>query len=403
MRILLFCTSVAPLLKSSKIDGYTIGTLTLLKILMDLDSCDKVYSMEIIGSNETKGLYMEKEGKYVGIQLWVKPIVLSEQKLSSKLINFLQKITLAFQILRTKTLLKVISCSDIVIINNHYLLVPFVVLFRLLKRKVIVYMGDVASFGRPLYPLKLLILLFIELIYSLFSYKIVFVTEDEYIYFSRLFKRKNDTVIPFNPLFTTLEKKLQVKEKPLIEQLSRRLLDKRVILFSAGSLYIPVNKPAVEFIISYLAPQFKNRRDMIFVVTGSRGEGWLDASLPENVYLTGLLPRKVYDWILSRADICIAPMSYNTGLKTRVLEYIFNKKITIISPQASLGLPCKKLPSVFVSKLDTFPKTLEYVLENLERIIPLTEKTYAVATEYFSFDRIKQMWESLLTGILRKT
>jgi glycosyltransferase involved in cell wall biosynthesis len=405
MKVILLSTSAKSLIDFPSGDGYHIRCSQLLRVLMASKLIQKIYSIEIReSSNISYRTSVAVIGKYTGIPLWSSPIRLRKLKctLMDHIADFFPTILLFLRMIRTRYSLRALLDGDLIIIENVYPLFPFVVFLciisKLLGKPVILDMGDVLSFGRPLKFVRLITYLVIESIYARLCDIIVFVTDDEKVYFSRIFHRKiNLLTIPiYLPLL--MEANATVHHIPM--ELETLIDGKKIVLFS-GDLNSPFNISAVNYIINSLAPFFLERDDVTFVICGRGRERFMDKALPSNVYFTGFLPKEHYQLLLEKAMVCIAPMVYNTGLKTKILEYAFQRKVVVISPQATLGLPIKEMPSVIVSKLDTFPQVLRDVLDRINFFKNLTEKTHQVVIEKFSFDAFKYKWENLLLNVVK--
>jgi glycosyltransferase involved in cell wall biosynthesis len=267
-------------------------------------------------------------------------------------------------------------------------------LTKLLGKKLILDLQDLYSFGKGLNAFVRGLAFVIERLYKLLSDAVVLFSSNEYTYFSKLFRHSNKLfLIPNSIEFLQNEDYNQLPKK------FETLIDgKRIVLF-IGDLSTPVNIPAVDYIVRILSQIFRERNDIIFIIAGRGHELWVRKPISfynSNVLFTGLLLGNTLAAIIKRASVCIAPHSYNTGLKTKILHYVLYKKPVVVTKESTLGLPIKFMPSVVVCDLVSFPIVLGHVLEYAEKYNDLTEETLRFVLSEFSLSRFKASYESLL-------
>jgi glycosyltransferase involved in cell wall biosynthesis len=155
------------------------------------------------------------------------------------------------------------------------------------------------------------------------------------------------------------------------------LSNKCVMIAFVGNLQTVHNFEAATNIVervSALVPEDFVR----FIIVGPHGilpEHWYDN---ERVRFTGYVPR-VGPYV-NAADICIAPLTSGSGMKTKVLAYLACCKPIITTPQGAQGLDLRHGHDAIICELPEFPSwiqrlaTTSSLRENLSRNLAQTSR-----------------------------
>ncbi|MGC9203115.1 MAG: glycosyltransferase [Thermoproteota archaeon] len=383
--------------------GYGLRCRQLIIALENIKKIRWINSLEIIigTSKEPACKHLSKNKKYRPIIFWNKIKYNNLSGISKKLLLWAYHFYVSLLILFSrKKFWDIFKSSKVFFFENVYSLFPLFVLIsflcKLTHKKLILDLHDVYSFGRPIQYLSLIVALIFEFFYTKLSDVVITFTDQEMKYLNSYFRIKHKSIV--------IPTAIQVDKSKNYGWLNHQAYpiptDKKLIIF-LGDLGTPVNIPAVDYILDVLAPKFLCRSDVIFVIIGPHQDYWMKhRKVPNNVIFTGFIPREKLSGILARRDIIfIAPMSYNTGFKQKILDYIILKKPIVVSKQATLGLPIENLPSVLSCKLSNFEHTLELAIDKYNELLHKANVTYDFMSKNFNIDTLKERYESLLMNL----
>jgi glycosyltransferase involved in cell wall biosynthesis len=374
LKVLLLSSPTSPLIEMPNRDGYSLRCNQFLSALLSYTEVSSVFSMELVKTSSRNGTPLDgnPERKYVSK---VYPLPLREETSKFRIVS--DYLLASLKAVAHSNPLRVLSNVDVVIIENAYPLFPLAMIYavvaRIMRRYVVIDFHDVMSSGSPINPWLRYLRLFLEACLVKISSKLIFVTSRERKYLTQLFGGiERSTVIPFAVEFYSHHDMGSAKW-----QLSDSYKNHRIILY-VGDLANGMNSPAVDFIVRTLSPAFKVNPQVLFVCAGRGYNRWVEEPgtlVNGNVLFTGELSRSELDDLMNQSSLCIAPLSYNTGIKTKILDYCVHGRPVLASRQAAPGLPLWEMPSVKICDLDVFVQELANALENVDALLARTEIT----------------------------
>ncbi len=374
-------------------DGYSVRCSQVLLSLVSLEKVRNVFSIELISPHH---LHPTEYPRNNPSRKYLKLAYRTPWRIApSRVMTWASFARLSFKLITRRKYWNWFSHSRLLLVENVNMLSPlFLVtssIARITNKTVIVDFHDVFSIGKHESRALTFLSKALEFIYSKFANVFIFVGGEERKYYVESFHvTKPARVIPTAIMF-------DFHAHAIEEPANLPLRPSRIILF-LGNLGTPSNSFAVDYILNVLSPSFRDK-DVLFVCAGPSFERWtrsLGGVINGNVIFTGLLDRQSLDSLIRSATLCIAPLSYSTGLKTKVLDYCSHRKPAVISTQASLNLPIDSLPSVIVSDLDRFSESLSYALSHVDELLTKTEASAAYVQTEFSFERFKSELQSLI-------
>jgi glycosyltransferase involved in cell wall biosynthesis len=126
-------------------------------------------------------------------------------------------------------------------------------------------------------------------------------------------------------------------------------VNKNKIAIFIGDFGAIHNKDAENFIRTKLAPQSP---EILYVLVGNNPNNSLNTS---NICYTGFV--EAIDPYIIMADVCIAPLAFGGGTKTKVLDYMKYYKKIIATPVAMEGITSDK--NISICELDNFLEKLK--------------------------------------------
>jgi glycosyltransferase involved in cell wall biosynthesis len=279
--------------------------------------------------------------------------------------------------------------------TNHYLPLCqlLAILSKMLNKICVLEIHDIFSFGYNINPLlRGVMLLFEKILISLASWVVCFTYEE-----SKYLRSEKVSVIPPSILLfesndsmhgtSNLKVKLGCLEKT-----------KHKLVTFVGDLKTWINRQAVDYIVRKLGPTFLNlRKDIIFIVAGRGYELWERCDVPRNVLFVGHLNKNELYYLLTKSSVCIAPLTYNTGFKSKIISYIVAKKPVVLTKEATLSLPLRNLPSLVVTSLENFPREIINVITHETIFQRKAEISYQYFKNVFNFDKFKKEYENLIS------
>jgi glycosyltransferase involved in cell wall biosynthesis len=397
---MIVASPTSPLGTIPTINGYDIRCSQLFLALTQLDFVEKIFTLEIVGEQKIPKSYVFS--KYIPCIIQLSNTDLKIIKRNYRILNYAILIKALFKVILSRKFWAYFKVSDFIFVENWYPMFPLVLFIeffsKILNKRVILEMHDVVSFGKHISSLIKVFAILIEKILMIFPFWIVCVTYEEAKYLNEYFRKNNISVIPTSTLFFETEqpvtKAFNVKTK-LIWLLHDYKCYKLVTFI--GDLRTPLNKPAVDYIVKVCAPMLSNlRKDIIFAIAGRGYELWKKENVPENVIFLGHLNRDELQFLLAKSDVCIAPMIYNTGFKSKVISYILAKKPVVLTKEATLSLPLQYLPSLVVASLENFPFEIINVIDNKDIFLEKAEISYNYFLNNFSFEKFRNEYNKLI-------
>lgn len=397
-RIMLVSAPQGRLIDFPNNDAYSLGASQVLAALLSFSFVKKIYSVEfpILVSEKLSSKHVDS--RYV--PLTAQSCIVDVASGSNTLMHHSESM---IKLIRSVAFRQALLSSDTYMIEFvNPLTFPAIVVgifAGFFRRRFVVHFHDVASSGAPLALRTRMSRLLLESILVRLSTSIVFFTEKERGYVTKSMGRKKPSVaIPLAVDFYMGSEGNVTKW-----HLSEAYKDKKIVLFM-GALGTASNVLAVEYILKELSAAFRSDKDVLFVCAGQGFERWVDKPdkiVNSNVLFTGKLPRPELDGLIEQASICIAPLSYNTGIKTKILDACIHRKPVLASRQSMPGLPTGEMPSAVFCELSDFPKALSDALRNVEVLQSKTESSANYLEQEFGFQMIRDKWRKFFSNSAR--
>jgi glycosyltransferase involved in cell wall biosynthesis len=391
---MLFSAPNTPLVTLPQSTGYDVRCSQVFLTLSSL--VEKVFTIEFVRDLGTLKPHHAAVNGYVTCIFQYGNITHRLVNHTSRILNHAGFLMKSFEAIFSKRFWAHFKACDFIFIErtNHYL--PLCQLLALLSRMLnkicVLEIHDVFSFG---YNINLLLrgvmLLFEKILISLASWVVCFTYEE-----GKYLKRKN-SVIPTSILFYEPDQNIpgtgNIKNK--LEWLEESQY--KIVTF-VGDLRTWINRPAVDYIVRTLAPTFLNlRKDVIFIIAGRGYELWEKCDVPRNVLFVGHINKNDLYYLLTKSSVCIAPLTYNTGFKSKIISYIVAKKPVVLTKEATLSLPLRNLPSLVVTSLENFPREIINVITHETIFQRKAEISYQYFKNVFNFDKFKKEYENLIS------
>jgi len=373
--------------------GYDVRCSQVFLALSNSVKVKKVFTLEFVSNSASKFSLT----KYFPCIFQYGNITFKLVSRNSRILNQLGFIIESFEAVASKKFWAYIKASDFLFIENtnHYFLLFFLlgVFSKLLNKIYVLDMIDVYSFGKNINPLLRGVMLLFEKTLIWFASWVVCLTYEE----SKYLRSEKISVIPPSILLfesndsmhgtSNLKVKLGCLEKT-----------KHKLVTFVGDLKTWSNRQAVDYIVRKLGPTFLNlRKDIIFIVAGRGYELWERCDVPRNVLFVGHLNKNELYYLLTKSSVCIAPLTYNTGFKSKIISYIVAKKPVVLTKEATLSLPLRNLPSLVVTSLENFPREIINVITHETIFQKKAEISYQYFKNVFNFDKFKKEYENLIS------
>jgi glycosyltransferase involved in cell wall biosynthesis len=404
IRVMIVASPTSPLGTIPTRNGYDIRCSQLFLTLTQLDLVEKVFTLEIIGEQKMPKSFVFS--KYIPCIIQISNIDLKIIKRNYRILNYVIFTKAFFKVILSRKFWAYFRASDFIFVENMYTMFPlilFIEIFsRFLNKRIILEMHDVFSFGKKISSLIRVFAILVEKILMSLPSWIVCVTYEEAKYLNEYFGKKNISIIPTSTLFFEtghpVANAFNIKTKLI--WLLHDCKHYKLVTFM-GDLRTPVNKPAVDYIVKVCAPLLSNlRKDIVFVIVGRGYELWKKKDVPENVIFLGYLNLDELQFLLAKSDVCIAPMIYNTGFKSKVISYILAKKPVVLTKEAALSLPLQYLPSLVVTSLENFPFEIINVIDNKDIFLKKAEISYNYFLNNFGFEKFKNEYYKLINILM---
>ena len=399
-RVMIVSTPSSPLGTIPQKNGYDVRCSQVFLALALSDSVEKIFTLEFV-SNLDISDFSYSSDKYVPCLFQFPNIAL---RYNSRILIYSSFVIKTLEVITSKKFWSYFKASDLLFIECVYLLFPLYFLLgifsRILNKIYVLEMHDVLSFGKKINLLLKGVSLLVEKILTSLSSWIVCFTYEE----GKYLKNKNISVIPTSTLLYNLNQNVfgVRSTKTNLQRLLHDYSHYKLVTF-VGDLRTPANRPAVDDIVKTLAPNFlDSRKDIVFVIAGDGYELWKKVNIPKNVLFTGHLDKDELYYLLTKSAVCIAPLTYNTGFKSKIVSYITAKKPVILTKEAALSLPLQRLPSLIVVPLEDFANKIIEVVDHEEIFSKKAEFSYQYFEKYFSFDKFKQSYNNLISFLAAK-
>lgn len=165
------------------------------------------------------------------------------------------------------------------------------------------------------------------------------------------------------------------------------------ILFHGNMSYYP-NVQAIQCLVNQILPKLivKNKKIKLYLVGGNVCND-VKALASDQVIVTGYVEK--LEPYFAIADVEIFPIKYATGLQTKLIEAMYAKVPTIISPECARGLEqVKHRENTLIAKdLDDYAMLLNELM-NHSFCNTLTDNAYQLVYENYSWDKHVGILES---------
>lgn len=202
--------------------------------------------------------------------------------------------------------------------------------------------------------------------------------------------KKKIRIVP-NGVNTNLLKPLTLKEK-LKKELGFE--NKKIILYVSG-IHAP-NIEAMKFIFK-IAHEFKNKKNIIFLIAGSIGEGYKNK---ENLVFTGWVEHSNIIKYFQIADIALSPIRYGSGTDIKLLEYLSTGIPTIATRFGARGLKIGIKDSIIIA--ETLPQYVYYInkiLNEASFAIKLKKNSRKLVIKNYDYSVIAKKLEMIYKGL----
>lgn len=194
------------------------------------------------------------------------------------------------------------------------------------------------------------------------------------------FNVKGNNIFPIPSIFADVP-----KTKPR----SKKISGIKTILFVGVCKHTP-NEEANSCIEKKIAPKLPHKR---FLIAGSGCQ----TKVKGNVEYLGHV--KDLKKLIASVDLCIAPMTSNTGMKTRFIDYFVAGKVVLGTRLAFTGYPVKNGVDVIIEdNVDNFYKRIRELDENKALIERIQTNSIKVADK-LSFKALSKKWEKVIEYI----
>ena len=162
------------------------------------------------------------------------------------------------------------------------------------------------------------------------------------------------------------------------------------ILFVGGYAHWP-NREAIDKIEGIIAPEMPDKE---FIIAGKG----TPAGKRGNITCLGTV--EDIGAVIRDSDICIAPLISGSGMKAKILDYFAAGRAVVGTNIAFDGFPVRNgVDAIVEDDLAMFPKRIR-ALERNPALFRSLQKNTATIRRYFSKDRIRRKWLSLVSETL---
>jgi len=233
--------------------------------------------------------------------------------------------------------------------------------------------------------------LFERLIGSIAKIIIVPSENDKKLYFKQEYKYKNKIkVIPTGTDLSTIKKTKE--DKNLLRQKLRLDPEKKVLIFSGKRDY-PPNKEAAFWINDKLAPVLAERFNQLQIVVTGVGE------VPQKIHPIVTFPGHVPDYFehILASDVCLVPYQMNTGISTKLIDYLACGKPTVTTVEVARLFPeLVDGENVLIARdrKEFIEKTIA-ILENPVLGEKIGANGRKVIEEHYNIEVIGKLWQEV--------
>ncbi len=162
------------------------------------------------------------------------------------------------------------------------------------------------------------------------------------------------------------------------------------VLFVGVCKYQP-NEEAISLIKEIIAPKLKN---INFLLVGKNCMRYKH----ENIISLGFV--KNLNKVISKADICIAPIIHGGGIKTKVLLYLSAGKPVIATSKAFEGFVIKNGKNgIIENEITRYPEIINKLSKNFELRSKLSIGAKATLSKFSDY-KIKKTWYKFIKQII---
>ncbi|NTV31411.1 glycosyltransferase family 4 protein [candidate division WWE3 bacterium] len=199
--------------------------------------------------------------------------------------------------------------------------------------------------------LRLLFWFWIEYIFFKSAHRIIVISKEDRDFTLKHFRidKNKIIVIPHS-----INEKLEIDNNNLVKIKHKFNRLNNLVCF-VGDLGAIHNAEAAKYIIDKLS---KSCSDVNFMIVGNNPN---ELTNRENVFFTGYV--KNLDSYISASTICIAPLAYGGGVKTKVLDYLKNNKLTLSTPIGAEGINVYDYPNLVIADLNEFANKIKELLK----------------------------------------
>jgi len=318
----------------------------------------KVKFVHLRGNEHADSVFLRALSSHLGKSITIYPILFIRTQLYS-----------IAELLKSREIIK--HCNVVFVESVFF---PFgIVLGRFIKKKVVLdthYVGKLQAQKYRKNSLNFWRLLtwdILERFASALSDLVIAVSEEEKSFL------KKEYGVPEHKLLVvpvTVEiPRAKASTQQLRENIEKWKLQDKIVIAFLGTLEAAPNRDAAKYILCELAPYvYERRKDVVFLIVGKGKEQFESSTLP-NVVFTGFV--KDVSPLLELSDLCIAPLRFGSGVKTKVLEYMSHGKVVLTTPEGTQGITLGKGDSVIVSDMKDYRAKL---IELIDNIVVIREK-----------------------------
>lgn len=158
--------------------------------------------------------------------------------------------------------------------------------------------------------------------------------------------------------------------------------NKLIIIFH-GAFFHPPNKRAFEIIKNYIAPKFKEKHNLLFLVGGSGFPKFYEGNVKSLGFINDLYGT------ISIADIAIVPLTHGAGTKLKIFDYFSVGLPTITTKKGIEGIiAINNEHIIVVDSIDELVGSIEYLIDNKSERKRIGENARKLAEEQYNWHKI---------------
>lgn len=177
-------------------------------------------------------------------------------------------------------------------------------------------------------------------------------------------------------------------------------VDKEFDLIFVGNMSTKTNIDAIEWFVSSVWPLVHDQRPQttLYIVGREPSQSIMNLA-SDQIVITGLV--EDVNWYYARARVCIAPIRYGSGQKTKLLEAFSNSLPVVATNEANQGLGAQDGVSIILKDdPDEMAKSILQLLENDQLRQIIGKRAYQFVRENFSLEHSASLLSDLYVKVM---